>query len=287
MSENLFNSPRKKFPWSSLHLPRYDNGPECPESLFDAQKLPWEWIVAGILCVFIVAISVAFLSMPAPQPSPSPPPDNITASPVPTATTMATAVATSAKVSGTMTTATITTLMTAPANQSLSVDFTANITAGSAPLTVRFNAISTGSPSRWSWDFGDGGTSGLEDPIHTYENPGNYTITLHAVYNTASVSKEKADYITVTRALLPPIARFTANPVSGTAPLTVRFSDESTGSPVFWFWDFGDGSSSNLENPTYVYGSPGIYTARLIVGNSAGNTIATRVILVDPLVTMA
>jgi PKD repeat protein len=177
--------------------------------------------------------------------------------------------------------------MTTAVDQSPLVDFTANTTTGRAPLTVRFNGTSTGFPLRWSWDFGDGSTSSLEDPLHTYVNPGNYTVTLHVVYTTGSASKVKPGYVTVTGALDPPAARFTANPVSGTAPLTVRFSDQSTGSPVFWFWDFGDGSSSNLENPIHVYRSPGIYTARLIVGNSAGNTIATRVILVDPPLTTA
>ena len=188
---------------------------------------------------------------------------------------------TSATGNETAATITITAAMTTAADQSPLVDFTVNTTTGRAPLTVKFNGTSTGFPLRWSWDFGDGSTSSLEDPLHLYRNPGNYTVTLHVVYTTGSVSKEKPGYVTVTRALDPPVARFTADPVSGTAPLTVRFSDQSTGSPVFWFWDFGDGSSSNLENPIHVYRSPGIYTARLIVGNSAGNTIATRVILVN------
>ena len=178
-------------------------------------------------------------------------------------------------------TGTITTAMTPPASQPPLVDFTANTTNGSAPLTVRFTGTSSGFPLRWSWDFGDGSTSSLEDPLHTYENPGNYTVTLQVEYNTGSISKIKPGYVTVSEAPVPPVAKFTADPVSGTAPLTVRFSDESTGSPVFWFWDFGDGSSTDLENPIHVYRGPGIYTARLIVGNSAGNTIATRAILVS------
>nr|WP_303716367.1 NosD domain-containing protein [Methanoculleus marisnigri] len=56
--------------------------------------------------------------------------------------------------------------------------FTANVTAGEAPLAVQFNDTSTGNPSSWLWTFGDGNTSTGQHPVHTYTLPGNYTVTL-------------------------------------------------------------------------------------------------------------
>ncbi|MCE5338489.1 MAG: PKD domain-containing protein [Methanomicrobiaceae archaeon] len=56
--------------------------------------------------------------------------------------------------------------------------FSADVTAGPAPLTVRFTDESTGDPRSWSWTFGDGGTSAEQNPVHTYGVPGNYTVAL-------------------------------------------------------------------------------------------------------------
>lgn len=67
-----------------------------------------------------------------------------------------------------------------------------------------------------------------------------------------------------------PNAAFTATPGSGQSPLTVAFTDASTGTPTGWAWDFGDGTTSNAQNPTHVYTVPGTYTVTLSVSNSAG-----------------
>jgi len=66
-------------------------------------------------------------------------------------------------------------------------------------------------------------------------------------------------------------ANFTATPVSGTAPLTVRFTDTSDISPNQWFWDFGDGTNSTLSNPVHVYNSTGTYNVSLKVWNDLGS----------------
>ncbi|MGB9200897.1 chitobiase/beta-hexosaminidase C-terminal domain-containing protein [Methanobacterium sp.] len=57
-------------------------------------------------------------------------------------------------------------------------NFTANNTNGSAPLSVQFNDTSTGNPTSWSWSFGDGNTSILENPVHNYTKTGNFNVTL-------------------------------------------------------------------------------------------------------------
>ncbi|WP_321423205.1 PKD domain-containing protein [uncultured Methanobacterium sp.] len=75
---------------------------------------------------------------------------------------------------------------------------------------------------------------------------------------------------------LAPVASFTANATSGTAPLDVQFMDTSSNNPTTWFWDFGDGATSTAQNPTHTYTTPGTYTVTLTVTNSAGNnTIIT------------
>jgi polygalacturonase len=68
----------------------------------------------------------------------------------------------------------------------------------------------------------------------------------------------------------PPTASFSANPLSGAAPLAVTFTDSSSGSPAYWFWNFGDGGTSTNESPLYNYLAPGAWTAQLIASNAGG-----------------
>lgn len=77
--------------------------------------------------------------------------------------------------------------------------------------------------------------------------------------------------------LNPPVCDWTSIPVpaSGVHPLAVVFVDLSTGTPISWFWTFGDGTTSNLKNPAKVYAIPGVYTVSLTVGNGAGSSFKT------------
>ncbi|MFJ5696812.1 PKD domain-containing protein, partial [Arthrobacter sp. NPDC093139] len=79
-----------------------------------------------------------------------------------------------------------------------------------------------------------------------------------------------------------PTASFTASPTSGTAPLTVNFTDTSTGGPLSWAWEFGDGETATAQNPSHTYTAAGTYTARLTVTNDEGSDTSTRRITVDP-----
>jgi PKD repeat protein len=76
---------------------------------------------------------------------------------------------------------------------------------------------------------------------------------------------------------VPPTAAFSGSPTSGDAPLAVSFTDTSTGAPASWLWDFGDGTTSTLQNPSHTYSDPGTYTVALTVSNAAGSDTETKV----------
>ncbi|MCA9994345.1 MAG: PKD domain-containing protein [Anaerolineales bacterium] len=74
-----------------------------------------------------------------------------------------------------------------------------------------------------------------------------------------------------------PTAVFSATPLSGAAPLSVTFTNQSTGSPASWQWDFGDGTPlSNEQNPVHEYTQPGSYTVSLTVSNANGSDMTTK-----------
>lgn len=155
-------------------------------------------------------------------------------------------------------------------NESIIADFSASPLSGKAPLTVKFTDTSTGSPTTWKWDFNSDGTidSTVKNPVYTYSTAGTYSVTLTATNNTVSDEITKSNYITVGNG---PTASFTASPLEGEAPLAVKFTDTSTGSPTKWAWDFGDGGKSNVKSPSHTYSGAGTYTVKLTVTNSYGS----------------
>ena len=153
-------------------------------------------------------------------------------------------------------------------------DFSGSPTSGSAPLFVSFTDASLGSPTSWSWTFGDGGTSTVQNPGYTYNNPGTFTVTLAATNAYGSDGETKTGYITVTAPV--PVAAFSGSPTSGSAPLDVLFTDQSTNSPTTWDWTFGDGGTSTVQNPSHTYAADGDYTASLTVTNAYGSDTETK-----------
>jgi PKD repeat protein len=152
--------------------------------------------------------------------------------------------------------------------------------SGYAPLTVHFTDLTTGAPASWRWNFGDGATSSLKNPVHAYERPGTYTVTLTVFLMGRTASK--GGTITVLRAGQPPIAAFTMNRAIGRAPLEVRFQDRSRRDPAAWAWRFGDGGTSDQRNPVHTYLKPGFYRVTLKVSNLWGNDTARGLVLVLP-----
>lgn len=152
---------------------------------------------------------------------------------------------------------------------------TANFTAspslsGCSPLVVGFTDQSTGGPTQWRWDLGNGVTSLLQNPSATYFNPGTYTVKLIVRNATGIDSITKTAYITVYQS---PTVNFTADKLSGCFPLTANFTDGSTpgtGSITGWLWDFGDGTTSTQQHPSHTYITAGNYNVTLKVTNSSG-----------------
>lgn len=164
--------------------------------------------------------------------------------------------------------------------QPLTANFSANRTTGVAPLVVSFTPNTTGTVTGWSWNFGDSAipVSKAQNPTVTYSTPGTYTVSLTVTGPSGSTTSNKAGYITVTENA--PTANFTTNVVSGLAPLTVAFSDTSTGTISSRTWDFGDGTSSTAANPSHVYTVAGSFSVSLTVSGPGGTNTKTAAALV-------
>ncbi len=139
---------------------------------------------------------------------------------------------------------------------------------------IYFYDASTGTPTSWTWNFGDGTTSSLQNPVHTYSTQGNYTVSLSI--SSANCSDSYTQSITVGNGGNPSGCQaaytFTAN------NLVASFTDVSTGSPTSWSWNFGDGGSSNLQNPSHTYSTAGSYVVGLtIFGNNCQSYIDTTI----------
>lgn len=154
-------------------------------------------------------------------------------------------------------------------------DFSANPTSGYRPLDVQFTDQTTGSTLSRLWKFGDGATSTVTNPLHSYVTTGTFTVTLTVTGSVASNTRVKPAYITVDEP--PPTAEFTANPAAGVRPLLVSFTDTSTGLVDSWSWSFGDGVTSTLQHPTHTYTSAGAYTVTLTVSGLGGADTEVKV----------
>ncbi len=149
---------------------------------------------------------------------------------------------------------------------------TASHTSGTAPLAVTFTAeASGGSPGYgWSWNFGDGGRSSLRNPIHTYKSGGNFAWKL-TVTDAAGTTCTKTGQVKVTAALKVTAA---PNPRQGPEPLTVQFAATPKGgtTPYAFSWDFGDGATSNLEDPVHTFVQTGAFDCLVTVTDAQART---------------
>ena len=156
--------------------------------------------------------------------------------------------------------------------------FTSNVTSGDSPLGVKFtdqSTVSYGNITAWSWSFGDGNTSALQNPENVFPKAGNYTVmltvTAHSSPNFKYNTITETGYIQVTSGLT---ASFTGNVTTGDNPLSVKFTS-TTPSDIeieSYYWDFGDGDHSTDANPVHTYYFLGEYDVTLVVTDTTGET---------------
>ncbi len=98
-------------------------------------------------------------------------------------------------------------------------------------------------------------------------------------YDPARTESRYSDEVSVYIPYAPPVPSFSANRTSGAAPLTVAFTDTSTGHVTGWAWEFGDGTTSSAQSPTHVYSGPGSYRVVLTVTGGGGTSQSAPAII--------
>ncbi|MCP1662933.1 MAG: PKD domain-containing protein [Methanocalculus sp. MSAO_Arc1] len=153
--------------------------------------------------------------------------------------------------------------------------------SGVIPAQITFTGSVSGNETgvtEWSWQFRRVGDPITATPIvasgrtvtPTFNRPGTWRGVLHVVTDGENFQSRpyevviyEGDYV--------PIPGFTASATSGTAPLTVTFTDDSTHKPTSWHWNFGDGASGTGPRVTHTYTEPGTYSITLRIENPAGS----------------
>jgi gliding motility-associated-like protein len=138
---------------------------------------------------------------------------------------------------------------------------------GSTTIFTDTSTFITAFNKGWSWSFGDASTSSLQNPTHLYSASGTYSVRLIVTDNNGCVDSVKHNVNVSTS----PTAKF--GYTSGCVNKSTSFYDSSTvsvGSVNSWKWDFGDGGTSSLQNPTHIYTSAASYTVKLVAGSGTG-----------------
>jgi gliding motility-associated-like protein len=146
------------------------------------------------------------------------------------------------------------------------VDFTYDPAQGCLPLKVTFtNRTQFADPNRYQWQFGDGKTSTQINPVHTYFEPGTYTVSLTASNSTGQSAAEVKQRIIVVNPL--PEARFDVRPKVVEVPDGILYTSNRSFNATRYEWDFGDGEKSFLPEPLHRYKQEGVYDITLIAFN--------------------
>jgi PKD repeat protein len=160
------------------------------------------------------------------------------------------------------------TITVSPANQPP----TANFTFSCSGLGCTFTSTSSdpdGAIASYSWNFGDGTTSTVQNPSHNFTAGGSYTVTLQVTDNQGAPSAPFSRTVTVSPANQAPTADFTLS-CSGLACTFTSTSSDPDGTIASYSWNFGDGTSSTLQNPSHNYTAGGTYTVTLTVIDDQG-----------------
>jgi len=154
-------------------------------------------------------------------------------------------------------------------------EFTANITAGCAPLTVQFTSTASSNATSFNWQFPGGipGSSTAQNPSVVYDTAGVYSVTLTVSNIAGSDTATQVNYITVD----PLTTASFSSTVNGT---TASFTNTSANG-IAYAWDFGDGSTSTQTNPSHSYNFDGTYTVLLTATGPCGTATATQTVAIN------
>ncbi|MDZ7741885.1 MAG: choice-of-anchor L domain-containing protein [Bacteroidota bacterium] len=161
-------------------------------------------------------------------------------------------------------------------NPTPEVDFVADTTEGCVPASFSFydSTLSATPDANYHWEFGDGSTSGQQNPIYTYSNAGDYTVSLQVMNGVCKDVKTLENFIRVHDN---PEADFSLSPsLTSIKNPEISLSDLSSADAVNWIWNMGDGSIiEDIQNPTYAYQSTGTFNVLLLIENIYGCTDST------------
>lgn len=152
-------------------------------------------------------------------------------------------------------------------------------TSCSVPVTISFHNTSTGTGTlTYKWLFGDGGTSILQDPQHTYTNPGTFSVSLIVINSNGC-----RDTLVIPNAIT--AGTVNTNFVSASSVCignAITFTSTSTPPPASVLWNFGDGTFSNQNAPVKIYSLPGVYQVKLVANFGACIDSVTKPVTVNP-----
>ncbi|MCW4015144.1 MAG: PKD domain-containing protein [Candidatus Bathyarchaeota archaeon] len=160
-------------------------------------------------------------------------------------------------------------------NRSPIANFTFSLTNPSIQDTVNITDTSfdsDGTINSWVWDFGDGTNSTLQNPTHTFSQKGEWQVTLTVTDNDEA---ETSVTHTLNVINLQPEASFECNISDAQTDTDIQFTDNSVdpeNMSISWFWDFGDGNTSELQAPTHKYVTAGDYNVTLTVKDDENAT---------------
>jgi gliding motility-associated-like protein len=155
-------------------------------------------------------------------------------------------------------------------------NFVVDTTNACDPLTVQFTDLTQPPAAQWSWNFGDAGsgfanTSTSANPSHDFSGPGAYNISLSVTTANGCAGDTVINNLITVHPN--PIAGFTASPTeTNLLNANIQFTDGSQGQFGEWFWDFGDGSFGQNQNPLHTYRDTGRYEIVLTVTTIHGCT---------------
>ena len=148
------------------------------------------------------------------------------------------------------------------------------------PTTIQFIDQSIGTIDTWYWDFGDGLYSYEQNPLHNYPNEGEF-ITKLTISGDSCMSEYEVLVVIPSDTTGACDANFYHQITED--PSTIEFFDSSIGMVVTWSWDFGDGNTSQEQNPIHSYDLPGYYNVFLYIeaNNNCTSTIGKTILVSD------